>query len=186
MENLQSSVAFEGSILTLDPWQQANSLAAIKAELAGALHVAEGAAERLKVQFGALVRDLTSTLAAIECGELGWDFAVIIAEQTCLLHAAETAQEGIDAFDELLMAKARDAHLNSFREMARRRRERAHPETIVHRTRRAYADRSLRVSRSRDGMSWLSFYAPSPHSKASGINVRSPPGHLRGHTNGGH
>ncbi|ALV46782.1 hypothetical protein MB46_16050 [Arthrobacter alpinus] len=131
VENLQSSAAFEGSILTLAPWQQANSLTGFKAELAGVLHVAEGAAERLMVQAGALVRDLPSTLAAMECGELGWDFTVIIAEETCLLHAAEVAQEGIDAFEELLIAKARDARLNSFREIARRRRERAYPETIV-------------------------------------------------------
>ncbi|SEE49741.1 hypothetical protein SAMN04489740_1565 [Arthrobacter alpinus] len=50
----------------------------------------------------------------------------------------------------------------SFREKARRLRERQHPETIPARTRKANEDRCLRVNRRQDGMSWLSLYAPAP------------------------
>lgn len=46
-ERLRSAVALEGSILSLDRWQQSNSLASMEAELAAILQIPEGSSNWL-------------------------------------------------------------------------------------------------------------------------------------------
>ncbi|WP_162182057.1 HNH endonuclease [Arthrobacter sp. PAMC 25486] len=162
IERLRSAVALEGSILSLDLWQQNNSLSGMEAELAAILQIPEGSSSRLMAQATTLVRELPTTMEHLECGELGWEHAVIIAEETTLLRTSGIAAESISAFELLLLGKASRSTLPSFREKARRLRERRYPESIVPRTRRAYADRHMSKSHARDGMSWLSFFAPAP------------------------
>ncbi|AIY00393.1 hypothetical protein ART_0794 [Arthrobacter sp. PAMC 25486] len=162
VERLESTAVLEGGLLSLDWWQKGCSLDQICAELATILHVSEGVAGRLIEQSLTLVRTLPASMEQLTVGELGWDHAVVIAEETSLLRAAGIAQETIDAFEQCLLGHAVRKTLPSFRSTARRLRERQYPETITARTRRAYADRNLRVSRGFDGMSWLSLYAPSP------------------------
>ncbi|SEE70287.1 HNH endonuclease [Arthrobacter alpinus] len=162
VEQLESTTLIEGRLLSLDPWQRTHSLDQVRAELAITLHIPEGAAGRLMAHATTLVRELPESLAAMESGELGWDYAVVIAEESDLLRTTGIPTETVAGFEQQLLSKAEGSTLRSFREKARRLRERSHPETIPARTRRAYTDRRINISRSLDGMSWLSLYAPSP------------------------
>ena len=162
IEKLESSVALEGGILALDPWQQKISLSGMEAELAAVLQIPEWSASRLMVYATTLVRSLPATMAELEKGALDWGHAVIITQEATLLASTGISADSIAAFERLLLDKAEDSTLPSFREKARRLRERRHPESIVPRTRRAYTDRQMTRSHDRDGMSWLGLYAPSP------------------------
>lgn len=162
VERMEASAVLEGGLLSLDWWQRSGSIEQIKAELAVLLHVTEGAAGRLIDESVTLVRLMPATMEKLSSGELGWDYAVVIAEQATLLRDARIAQEAIDAFERQLLGQAFDKTLSSFKSTARRIRERSYPESMVARTRRAYSDRYLHVSRGEDGMSWMSLYAPSP------------------------
>ncbi|WP_082634259.1 HNH endonuclease signature motif containing protein [Arthrobacter alpinus] len=162
VERLDSLSVVEGGLVALDVWQKGGALAQITAELAIILHVGEGAAGRLIEQSVTLVRQLPATMEVLSAGELSWEHAVIIAEETSLLRSAHVAQATIDAFEQRLLEHAANKTPPSFRSAARRLRERSYPETITSRTRHAFAERSLRVTRGQDGMSWLSLYAPAP------------------------
>jgi 5-methylcytosine-specific restriction endonuclease McrA len=162
VERLESTAVTEGGLLNLDGWQRNQSLDQVRAELAIVLAIPEGAAGRLMEHSSTLVRHLPTTLTAMSTGALGWDYAVVISEETSLLRDTGLDTAMVDAFELALLDKADGSTLRSFREKARRLRERSHPETIPARTRRAYTDRRLSISRSLDGMSWLSLYAPAP------------------------
>lgn len=162
IERLHSVAELEGGILGLDRWQRRTSLAGMEAELAAVLQLPEGAAAKLTIHANTVVRKLPATLARLQSGELGWEQAIIIAEETTLLTDTGVVGERIADFELLLLTKAQNSTVTSFREKSRRLRERRFPETIVPRTRKAYADRMMTKSRSRDGMSWLSLYAPAP------------------------
>ncbi|MET4001693.1 hypothetical protein ABIB48_000391 [Arthrobacter sp. UYCu511] len=162
VDRLESAAMLEGGLLTLDWWQKGCALDQISAELANILHVPESVAGVLIEKSMMLVRKLPTSMELLSAGELGWDFALIIAEETSLLHQAEIPQEAIDSFEKRLLEHAGNKTLPSFRSTARRLRERSYPETIVARTRRAYADRNVRVHRGFDGMSWFSLYGPAP------------------------
>ncbi|SED80827.1 HNH endonuclease [Arthrobacter alpinus] len=162
VDRLESTTLIEGKLLTLDPWQRTHSLDQVRAEIAITLHIPEGAAGRLMGHASTLVRQLPATMTALRAGDLGWDYAVVIAEETELLRATGLDTETVAGFEQQLLSKAEGSTLRSFREKARRLRERSHPETIPARTRHAYTDRRLGITHSTDGMSWLSLYAPSP------------------------
>lgn len=162
IERLESSALLEAGILALDGWQRQTALTGIRAEIAAVLQIPEGVANRLIQAATALVRQCPATLRGMNDGEVAWDYAFIIVEECELLRTAGIAAETIDSFESILLTKAQNATLPSFREKARRLRERSYPETITPRTLQAYSNRSLQVSRARDGMSWLSLYAPSP------------------------
>ena len=162
IERCEAVAALESGLLSLDRWQREQSMAGLRAELALLLRLPEGATERLMAHSTALVRELPATMEALSSGVLGWEFAVIIAEETTALREAGLGQELLDSYEHALLGKAAQGTINGFKDKARRLRERSHPETLTARTRRAYTDRQLRVSRARDGMSWLSIYAPAP------------------------
>ena len=162
VERMEATALAEASLLGLDAWQRGCAVGQLRAELALLLHLTEGAAGRLMDTATALVRLLPHSLALMAEGGLGFDCAAVIVEETALLRAAGIPQDAIDAFEQVLLVHAVEKTLPGFRSVARRIRERNHPETIVARTRRAYKDRTMTVAHSRDGMSWLSLYAPSP------------------------
>lgn len=162
IERLHSFAELEGGILGLDRWQRRTSLAGMEAELAAALQLPEGVAAKLAVYASTVVRKLPATLARLQSGELGWEQATIIAEESTLLTDMGVAGERVAEFELLLLDKAQNSTVPSFREKSRRLRERRFPESLVPRTRKAYAERMMTKSRSRDGMSWLSLYAPAP------------------------
>ncbi|WP_269938220.1 HNH endonuclease signature motif containing protein [Arthrobacter sp. HY1533] len=162
VERMVSAAEAEATLLGLDPWQREISKAGVRAEIAGLFTITEGYAGALMIDAATLVRNLPATLAQLSEGVLGWEHAVIIAEETTLLRQAHLPQDTIDAFEQVLLGKAEHATLPSFREKARRARERSYPETLAPKTRRAYEYRRIGISRSRDGMSWFNLYGPSP------------------------
>ncbi len=162
VERMESTAVLEGKLLSLDWWQRGCAIDQITSELAVLLQVTEGVAGRLIEQSVTLVRLLPATLDRLAEGDLAWDHAVVIAEEASLLRVSGVCQEAIDAFEKQLLGLATNKTLPSFKSTARRIRERSHPESIVARTRRSYADRNLRVNRGADGMSWMALYAPSP------------------------
>ncbi|WP_269937669.1 HNH endonuclease signature motif containing protein [Arthrobacter sp. HY1533] len=162
VERMLSAAEAEAALLELDPWQRETSRAGVRAEIAALFNITEGYAGALMIDAATLVRHLPATMEQLSAGVLGWEHAVIIAEETSLLRAAHLPQDVIDAFEQVLLGKAEHATLHSFREKARRTRERAYPETLVPKTRQAYERRQLGISRSRDGMAWLNLYGPSP------------------------
>lgn len=162
IERFDAASVLEGNILGFDQWQRKVSLMALRSEVAGILAVPESVAAGLIEHATSIVRRLPATLECMSSGELGWEWAVIIAEEIKLLREAGLPDETMDAFELALLGKAAGSSVQSFREKARRLRERQYPETIPARTRKAYADRYLHVGRGHDGMSWLSLYAPSP------------------------
>lgn len=162
IERCAAVAAVEDGLLSFDAWQRQQSFVSLGAELAGVLRLTEGATARLMEASTVLVRKLPTTLNAVCSGVLGWDFAIIIVEEATVLAEAGVDQDVIDAYERTLLGKAAQGTVAGFREKARRLRERSYPETLSVRTRKAYADRQLRISRDRDGMSWLSMYAPSP------------------------
>ncbi len=162
VERLQAVAVAEAGVLSLDAWQQETSLMGVRAEIAGLLHVNESVAGKLMHHATALVHHLPTTLGVLAGGGLGWEQAVVIAGETTLLREAGHSQGVIDAFELVLLGKADGCTGSSFREKARRARERAYPDSMVAKTRRAFTDRHLRVNQGQDGMSWLSLFAPSP------------------------
>ncbi|WP_269940094.1 HNH endonuclease signature motif containing protein [Arthrobacter sp. HY1533] len=162
VERMLATAEAEAALLELDPWQRETSRAGVRAEIAALFNISEGYAGALMIDAATLVRHLPATMAQLSAGVLGWEHAVIIAEETSLLRAAHLPQDTIDAFEEVLLGKAEHATQHSFREKARRARERSYPETLVPKTRQAYERRQLGISRSRDGMAWLNLYGPSP------------------------
>lgn len=162
IDRLQASTRLEATVLTLDSWQHQPHMAGVRAELAGILNIPENIADRLMDLASTLVHDVPATLAALADGWLGWDHAAIIADEATLLRQAGLPIETIESFERALLEKAVASTLPSFREKARRLRERSYPESIPVRTRRSFASRSLRVGHGQDGMSWLSLYLPAP------------------------
>ncbi|WP_315914610.1 DUF222 domain-containing protein [Arthrobacter sp. lap29] len=162
IERLQATALLEATVLNADPWQHQQCMNSIRAEIASILSIPENMSERLLDHASTLVQQLPTTLATLVDGGLGWEHAVVIAEETDLLRAAGLPPVTIHAFEQALLEKAAASTLPSFREKARRLRERQYPETIPARTRRAYSSRYLRISHGQDGMSWLSLYAPAP------------------------
>ena len=162
IDRFQAAGRLEATILTLGSWQHQPHMAGICAEIAGLLNIPENIADRLMDLASTLVHDVPRTLAALADGWLDWDHAAIIADEATLLRHAGLPAETIESFEQALLEKAVDSTLPSFREKARRLRERRYPESIPVRTRRSFASRSLRVSRGQDGMSWLSLYLPAP------------------------
>ncbi|WP_269936796.1 HNH endonuclease signature motif containing protein [Arthrobacter sp. HY1533] len=162
VERMLSAALAEATVLELDPWQRETSRAGVRAEIAALFNITEGYAGALMMDAATLVRQLPATMAQLSAGVLGWEHAVIIAEETSLLRQDRLPQDTIDAFEGVLLGKAEHATLHGFREKARRARERAYPETLVPKTRQAYERRQLGISRSRDGMAWLNLYGPSP------------------------
>ncbi|MFC8302363.1 DUF222 domain-containing protein [Specibacter sp. NPDC057265] len=162
VERLQAAARVEGAVLGLDAWQRQTQMMGIRAEVAGLLTITEAVAGKLMDHAGTLVHHLPATMKIFSEGGLGWEQAVVIAEETTVLRDTGHPQSVIDAFEQVLLGKAEGCAGPSFRDKARRARERTYPDSIAAKTRRAFKDRSLRVGRGQDGMSWLTLFGPSP------------------------
>ncbi|MFC8303554.1 DUF222 domain-containing protein, partial [Specibacter sp. NPDC057265] len=162
VERLQAAARVEGAVLGLDAWQRQTQMMGIRAEVAGLLTITEAVAGKLMDHAAVLVHHLPATMKIFSEGGLGWEQAVVIAEETTVLRDAGHPQSVIDAFEQVLLGKAEGCAGSSFRDKARRARERTFPDSMAARTRRAFKDRSLRVGRGQDGMAWLSLFGPSP------------------------
>ena len=102
-----------------------------------------------------------ATLAAMEAGDLDRDQAAVIVVQ-----GRSLPEEAMAGFEKNLLGRVKGRSLRSLRGMARRLRERTHPETIVKRRRRAEERRNVGVEPAPDGMAWLNAYLPAERAAA--------------------
>ncbi|PNH81151.1 HNH endonuclease signature motif containing protein [Arthrobacter sp. AFG20] len=142
------------------------------AEIAGALTVSEGAADRLLVESATLTRDLPLTLAALQAGTMSWQHARVMCDETDGLDPAAAAAFEAHFLDPDAPNAARGCPAGEltparFRAKARYWRERHHPVSIETRHTKSAKDRRLEYVPDRDGMAWLSAYLPAD--QAAGI-----------------
>jgi hypothetical protein len=144
----------------------------IVSEVACVLTVSERSASALLGQAHELTTTLPLTLAGLEAGDLSWQHARIMVDETANLDPAGAAAMeahflGPDAVNPARGCPAGELVPGRFRARARTWRERHHPVSIEKRHARSVLDRRLEYAPDRDGMAWLSAYLPAD--QAAGI-----------------
>jgi Domain of unknown function (DUF222) len=162
VDRLSAASDAENAALGLDRWQHQLSEMSIRAEVAAVLNVTEGVAGKLIEHSATLLRNHPSTLNSLSEGSFSWGHSEIIAEETTTLRSAGIPEPSIAAYEEALLGKAPGCTVQSFRDKARRLREKTHPESIAARSKSAYEHRRIEIQRAQDGMSWLSLNLPAP------------------------
>lgn len=134
-------------------------------ELAPLLNISGRAAHRLLGQSLNLVLDLPETLRCLGEGMISVRQAQIIADEALFVPA-----EVLPRFEDQVLS--RGAHLTPprLKSICHRVREKLHPESSVSRKAAAAEDRHVEVTRSQDGMAWLSAYLSAE--EACGIEHR--------------
>ncbi|TJY67659.1 DUF222 domain-containing protein [Arthrobacter sp. CAU 1506] len=157
--------------------RQRQSLAATSAaeELGCLLGLEEQQARARLDQATDLHRLFPATLAAMEAGDLDREQAAVIVAQ-----GRSLPEDAIAGFEQALLGRVKGRSLRSLRGMARRLRERRHPETIRKRRRRAEERRNVGVDPAPDGMAWLNAYLPAEQAAAIDDRLTRAAGHLRG------
>ncbi|WP_419095445.1 DUF222 domain-containing protein [Pseudarthrobacter naphthalenicus] len=144
---------------------------ALVAELACALTVGERTASTLLTESHALTTDLPLTLSTLQAGEISWQHARVMVDETTNLDPSAAQALEAHFLDPEAPNPARgpagELVPSRFRHKARIWRERHHPDSIEKRHTRSVADRRLEYRPDRDGMAWLSAYLPA--ATASGI-----------------
>jgi hypothetical protein len=149
---------------------------AVRAEVACALTVSEGAAGALLAEAAALTTTLPLTLAALQAGTLSWQHARVMCDETSGLEPGAAAALEAHFLDPDAPGAGRGCPAGElvparFRARARTWRERHHPVSIEKRHIRSAAERRLEFVPDRDGMAWLSSYLPAD--TAAGIWSRA-------------
>jgi hypothetical protein len=144
----------------------------LTAEVAGALTVSEGAAERLLVESAALSNTLPLALEALQTGTISWQHARVMCDETSGLDPVSAAALEAHFLDPDAPGAARgcpagDLVPSRFRAKVRAWRERHHPDSIETRHAKSAADRRLEYVPDQNGMAWLSAYLPAD--QAAGI-----------------
>ncbi|WP_277883545.1 HNH endonuclease signature motif containing protein [Arthrobacter sulfonylureivorans] len=157
--------------------RQRQLLAATSAaeELGCLLGLPEEQARARLDQAGDLHRLFPATLAAMAAGELDREQAAVIVVQGRSLPEEATA-----GFEQALLGRVKGRSLRSLRGMARRLRERTHPESITRRRRSAEERRNVGVEPAPDGMAWLNAYLPAEQAAAIDDRLTRTAVHLRG------
>ncbi|CAN5498092.1 HNH endonuclease signature motif containing protein [soil metagenome] len=127
------------------------------ADLAVRLRLPENAIRTQALRATLLRRRAPSIWAAFRDGEVSVGNATVTAElaQTLPLGAVCTA------FDDALLASARELSTPRFRERARRIREQLDPQSLTERHRAAMEERRVWFEPDRDGMCWLTAHLPA-------------------------
>jgi hypothetical protein len=144
----------------------------LTAEVAGALTVSEGAAERLLVESATLSNTLPLALEALQTGTISWQHARVMCDETTGLDPVSAAALEAHFLDPDAPGAARgcpagDLVPSRFRAKVRAWRERHHPDSIETRHAKSAADRRLEYVPDQNGMAWLSAYLPAD--QAAGI-----------------
>ncbi|MEZ2392013.1 DUF222 domain-containing protein [bacterium RCC_150] len=139
----------------------------VVAELACVLRVGERSAEALLGQARVLAEGLPLTRAALVAGEMSWQHARVMVEETVGMDAAGAAALEAHFLDPDAPDPARGAGPGElvpsrFRARARTWRERHHPVGIEERHARSVKDRRVEYCPDKDGMAWFSAYLPAP------------------------
>jgi len=133
-------------------------------EIAGVLTVSSAAAGAL-VEQSRRVCSLPPVVEALSTGEMSWQHARVVADETEGLTAQGALKLVAHFFDPDAPNPARGAApgklvTSRFRAKVRSWRERHHPESIGKRHAKGAADRRMEYTPDRDGMAWLSLYLP--------------------------
>ncbi|MGK3956144.1 DUF222 domain-containing protein [Arthrobacter sp. R4] len=171
------AAAYAGKAAALDgpvrsPGEHTAQEMGVVSEVACALTVSERSASALLAQAHELTTALPLTLAALQSGDLSWQHAKVMVDETTGLDAAGAAALearflGPDVPDRARECPAGELVPSRFRAKARTWRERHHPVSIEKRHARSVLDRRLEYVPDRDGMAWLSAYLPAD--RAAGI-----------------
>ncbi|MEJ1183811.1 DUF222 domain-containing protein [Pseudarthrobacter sp. CCNWLW247] len=171
------AAAYAGKAAALDgpvrsPGEHTAQEMGVVSEVACALTVSERSASALLAQAHELTTALPLTLAALQAGDLSWQHARVMVDETTGLDAAGAAALearflGPDVPDRARECPAGELVPSRFRAKARAWRERHHPVSIEKRHARSVLDRRLEYVPDRDGMAWLSAYLPAD--RAAGI-----------------
>jgi hypothetical protein len=124
----------------------------IATELAGALHISMQAAEQRLGDAWTLTRELVSTLAALEAGEISRAHVHEIIIETA--HLCGTRREA----EQALLPWAKRLAVSPFRRQAKRVLEAIEKESLKKRHERALATRHVEITPARDGMAHLDAY----------------------------
>ncbi|MFB8371509.1 DUF222 domain-containing protein, partial [Pseudarthrobacter sp. NPDC055928] len=171
------AAAYAGKAAALDgpvrsPGEHTAQEMGVVSEVACALTVSERSASALLAQAHELTTALPLTLAALQSGDVSWQHARVMVDETTGLDAAGAAALearflGPDVPDRVRECPAGELVPSRFRHKARIWRERHHPVSIEKRHARSVLDRRLEYVPDRDGMAWLSAYLPAD--RAAGI-----------------
>ncbi|QNE14139.1 HNH endonuclease signature motif containing protein [Pseudarthrobacter sp. NBSH8] len=144
---------------------------AVIAEVACALTVSERSASALLAEAHALTTALPLTFSALQAGQISWQHARIMVDETMNLNPAGAQALEAHFLDPHAMNPAHgpagELIPGRFRHKARTWRERHHPVSIEQRHLRGVQDRRVEYAPDRDGMAWLSAYLPAV--QAAGI-----------------
>ncbi|HWL01624.1 MAG TPA: DUF222 domain-containing protein [Microbacteriaceae bacterium] len=133
----------------------------LRAEVGMSLRVSEYSAANLLGEAALLVRDLPTTLQAVECGRLTFRAAAVIAGQALSVDPSRRAE-----FDVAAVRIAREVAPSRLRSRLTVLRDRIVPTPSAERHAAARAERRVSVEDVEDGMSWLSAYLPSVEAHA--------------------
>lgn len=122
-------------------------------ELAALLRLPDRTVQTLIAESQALVHDFPDTLAALGAGQISYRHAHALLDQAWSLPAA--ARPGFEA---AVLPKAATLTVAQFDRVARRWREKLHPESIAVRHQRCLDDRELVFEPAPDGMAYLHLY----------------------------
>ncbi|WP_364398898.1 HNH endonuclease signature motif containing protein [Pseudarthrobacter sp. LMD1-1-1.1] len=133
-------------------------------EIAGVLTISSAAAGAL-VEQSRRICSLPMVFQALAAGDMSWQHARIVADETEGLSPDGAASLVAHFFDPAAPQRARGAAPGElvpsrFRAKVRGWRERHHPESIEKRHAKSAADRRMEYTPDRDGMAWVSLYLP--------------------------
>ncbi|KRE84163.1 HNH endonuclease signature motif containing protein [Arthrobacter sp. Soil764] len=164
--DVAEAVGFQHVMLAPDAPVQERTFAEMSAveEIAGVLTISSGAAGAF-VEQSRRVCALPPVLAALSAGDLSWQHAKIVADETEGLTLDGAAALVAHFFDPDVPNPARGAAPGElvpsrFRTKVRSWRERHHPETLEKRHAKGVADRRMEYTPDRDGMAWISLHLP--------------------------
>ncbi|MBX7446250.1 MULTISPECIES: HNH endonuclease signature motif containing protein [unclassified Arthrobacter] len=147
---------------------------AIAAEVGCVLALGPRAAGSFLAASHALATTLPRTLSALHAGDLSWQHALAMVDETASLDAAGAAALEAHFLDPDVPDPARGCPAGQmpahrFRAKARTWRERHHAESIEKRHAKSLADRRVEFRPDQDGMAWLSAHLPA-HQALAGWN----------------
>ncbi|MDQ0756046.1 HNH endonuclease signature motif containing protein [Arthrobacter sp. B3I4] len=163
------------------PQQRTVHRMSMVAELACVLTVSERSADALICQAVALTTALPLTLGALQAGQISWQHARIMVDETVNLDRAGAAAleahflapyfPDLEVPDPARGCPAGELVPGRFRAKARTWRERHHPVSIEARHARGVQDRRVEFLPDSDGMAWYNTYLPAD--TAAGIWERT-------------
>jgi hypothetical protein len=147
----------------VSPQERTAQAMAVTAEVACALTVSERSAAALLAESATLTTGLPLTLSALRSGNISWQHARVMCDETSGLDPAAAAALEAHFLDPEAPFAARGCPAGQlvpgrFRVKARSWRERHHPVSIEARHSKGMKDRRLEYVPDRDGMAWLSAY----------------------------